>query len=77
MTSNCCQVNEERNRVLGREHSMSRNRGMHDMRSSIQFNMIGTRGVGVAGVDTEEVDKSEILKILEYWAKESESDKKP
>lgn len=31
--------------------------------------MIGTRGVGVAGVDTEEVDKSEILKILAYGLK--------
>lgn len=33
--------------------------------------------MGVASVDTEGVDKSEILKILEYWAKEPVIDKEP
>lgn len=32
-------------------------------------------GGGVAGVDTRELDKGEVMKIPEYWAREPEGDK--
>lgn len=49
---------------------MSKETSMQDLRSNMAFNVTDARGGVVAGVDTGQVDKSESMKILEYWAKE-------